>query len=1013
MLSESEILFRSGDFEGSQRSAAESLTALSSAATDSAQLAITEAEQNLGQFNDSGVRCPPAEDCLDRSRQALELSDYLGSVHFARLSTRLAEDARRQFGEAEAALESFRKSLERAENLFEVSDADRSALEKARQDYEAGHVRRARDRIEQQLGPLHARAQEAMALVVKEVEALADGITQLKGDSGPSRNDLKESTIALQEGRALDALEGAVATRTFARDQLAEVIDARVSQSRELLDELGRGGVEVKGAEEALEAMRTASDAMDAARAAKEYAAFQALAEGALKARAEQLYRALQKASEQRYFRQGPGAQSMQKWKTQAAELRSVLGKADQAKVLSSLIALNETVEAGLGQLIVEKLVEIDSLRDSYSGRREPTPEEAKLYEAVANAADRQRAGLEQIEQAEKLDQLQRDWASKFVTETTNRINREMMAFEDKAAVGRLKALLDKVKAAQANPASSLVAVYELVDASAELLRKRADGLIAQAEAGVEACRAVDADATALQDFLDRAHAALGEADMSAAIEFAENAIKEAGRLQEAQVLETLRKLKVEFEAAPEGPEKAEAKRYLQESLQARQTKEFEAAYDFAKKAREALVRQAAALAETEITALLTSIDSLEAGGVDCSTHRDQIESVRAAFSSWDLAKGRTELAALSTEVKKKAAEFGGARAAIEKVGGRLERAMGQRVDVEPLEPKLAAARAKLQAGDFAAAQKGADAVGAELDRLLVAKAKPMFTAVQAKIKHNRNLEIDSKAADELLKTHQKLMAEKDIEGAFDALMRASEEADKSKETSKKVRQLGEQGTELLERAAEAGISLPEAQEQLIFEAAKGRLKGELTVGQLEGLIEAVREQLGAGGARLELSLSFAEPPVINRANNAVLEVANRGEEAADNVQVTFTGEATVKFLGSPLGRIEAGRRAEMEVQLLSRKMGKVPLRMLLTYTDPMTGQSKRRSDRRWMSFFDPADTHDDDQFFRREEKCLVCVGVIPTGESMKVCECQSTFHLHCAGGLKECPKCGRNLSES
>jgi len=52
-------------------------------------------------------------------------------------------------------------------------------------------------------------------------------------------------------------------------------------------------------------------------------------------------------------------------------------------------------------------------------------------------------------------------------------------------------------------------------------------------------------------------------------------------------------------------------------------------------------------------------------------------------------------------------------------------------------------------------------------------------------------------------------------------------------------------------------------------------------------------------------------------------------------------------------------------------------------------------------------------EFQRREEKCLVCVGAIPPTERLKVCECQSTFHLHCAAGLKECPKCGRSLADS
>jgi hypothetical protein len=264
-----------------------------------------------------------------------------------------------------------------------------------------------------------------------------------------------------------------------------------------------------------------------------------------------------------------------------------------------------------------------------------------------------------------------------------------------------------------------------------------------------------------------------------------------------------------------------------------------------------------------------------------------------------------------------------------------------------------------------------------------------------------------------MLASALKLMAARDVEGAFDAAVRAISEADAAKEITKQLRVLGEQGTELLERAAEAGIALSPDQEQIIFDAAKGRLKHGMKVAALEGLIQSIREQVGAGGPRLDLNFTVSAPPVVNRTNNAVLEIRNLGDEPADEVAIAFSGEANVKLLGAQPGRLEPGDRQDIEIQVISRKMGNNPIRVLVTYKDPLGGAKRRRTDRRWVTFFDPTDTTNDPQFVRHIEKCLVCVGDIGTGEVIKVCECQSTFHLHCAAGVSDCPKCGRSLGDS
>jgi hypothetical protein len=1013
MVSEAELLFRSGEFASCQSVAGQSLEALSAAASGSAGLAITEAEQNLAKFAESGVRCAPAEDSLSRSREALHLTDFLGSIRFARQASRLAEDARQQMGEAEGMLEQASRALERAGALITLGKDEREPLERARREFEAGRMLSASKASRAAQVAIEKRAKTAGDELRAEVTAVLEGLTRLRGDPAPTAAELKEADKAQAEGRALDALEGMSAARTFAREMLGETIQARTQEAQALLDEVSQSGADVSGAKGAMDALHKAFDTLDTKAALQQLGKVRDVVDGAVKAKAEGVLSLVQKASDHRFFKSGPGALEVAKWRQETGELRGQLGKGDYTKVLAGLAAAQGQVESGIANVLAERLVEIDAIREAHGGRRKAPEWEGPLFEQVAQAADRGRATLADLEAADKLDQTLRDSSSKFVTDTLNNINREMMTFEDKAAVEKLRALKISVEKARSSPASAVTKAYELLDGARALLTARAEGLLKAADRQLEVSRAIDLDASALQDFADRAHAAIQEGKVTDAIEFADNVLKESARLQEAHVRDFLKRVMAEFQGAPDGKAKLEAKRMLEESASGLKSKDFEASYDFARKALEALIAEAREAAEASIRALLEGVAQLEAEGVDCSAFRDGIEEVRAAFDGGDASLGRKRLSEVAVQVKQRRGEWDKASAALAKTQERLDRATGAKIEVGDLPAKLDGARRKLRDGDFVGAKRDDEAVNAKLADLLAGKVKALISSGQAKVKHNKNLEIDGRSADELLATAQKLFAAKDWEGAFDAAARAIQEADGAKEVTRQMRALGEKGTELLERAAEAGVTLSHEQEQVIFEAAKGRLKPGMKAAHVEELIQAIREQIGIGGARIELNFAVGEPPVVNRTNNAVMELANRGDAGANELAVQFTGDASVRTMGKPPASLEPGDRSDIELQVMSRRMGDIAVRVLVTYKDAITGESKRRTDRRWLTFFDPTDTTAVEQFVRREERCLVCVGTIPPTERLKVCECQSTFHLHCAANLKDCPKCGRALADS
>lgn len=1013
MVSEAEILFRSGDYAGCESAASQSLEALASAASASAGLAISEAEANLAQFNDSGIRCAPAEDSLTRSREALQLSDYLGSIRFARQAARLGEDARRQMGEAEKLMEEAGQALARAEGLVELGPEERGPLERARSEFESGQMLRASQAARAAREAVDRRAKEAFERTRAEITAVLGSLVKLKGDPGPTKAELAETEKALAGGRPLDALEGAVGARTFAREMLAETIQARTQEAEALVSQVEEAGADVSSARPALETLRKAFEDLDAEAAVVNLSKAREKVDAALKVKAEAVLGTVQRASEHRFLKSGSGAQEVAQWRQATAELKAQLGKGDYPKVLSGLGAALGKVETGIANVVAERLVEIDAIRDAYAGRRDAPEGEQALFDQVAAAADRGRAELADLEAADRLDQALRDAASKFVTESLNNIKREMMTFDDKAAVDKLRALLAAAEKVRGNPAMAVAKTYELLDGARALLTARAEALLKSADRQLEVARAIELDASALQDFADRAHAAIQEGKVTDAIEFADNVLKESARLQDAHVREFLKRVIAEFQAAPDGKAKGEAKRMLEESGAGLKTKDFEASYDFARKALEALINEAREASEAAIRGLLESVALLEGEGVDCSAFREGIEDVRSAFDQADAIAGRKRLSEVAALVKQRHAEWEQASQSLVKLQGRLERASGAKVDVSDLSHRLAEARRKLKDANFAAVKMDADAITAKLNDLQTGKVKALITSAQAKLKHNKNLEIDSRSAEELLGSSQRMLLAKDIDGALDAAMRAIAEADGAKEVTKRVRALGDQGTELLERAAEAGVTLSHEQEQVIFEAAKGRLKPGMKVQQLDDLIQSVREQIGIGGPRLEFSFAFGEPPVVNRTNNAVMEIANRGDAPAADLSVAFVGDASVRLVGRAPSTVEPGERADLELQVLSRRMGDIAVRILVPYKDGLTGEAKRRTDRRWITFFDPTDTTSVDQFVRREEKCLVCTGAIPTTERLKACECQSTFHLHCAAGVKDCPKCGRLLSES
>lgn len=1013
MVSEAELLFQSGDFGSCKALAGQSVEALSAAASGSAGLALTEAEQNLARFAESGVRCAPAEDSLSRSREALGLADFLGSIRFARQASRLAEDARRQMGEAEGMLEQAQRAFERADGLVHLGKEEKEPLDRARREFEAGRMLSASKASRAAQVAIEKRAKSACDDLRREVNAVLEALARLKGDPAPTAAELGEADKALAEGRALDALEGMTAARTFAREMMGETIQARSQEAQALLDGVAASGADVTGAKGPMEALGKAVDSLDGQAAMQALGKVRDVVDAAVKAKAEGVLASVQKASDHRFFKAGQGAQEVAQWRQATGELRTQLGKGDYTRVLAGLAVAQAKVEAGIANVVAERLVEIDAIRDAHGARRTAPEWEAPLYEQVAQAADRGRATFADLEATDKLDQALRDFSSKFVTDTLNNINREMMTFEDKAAVERLRALKIAVDKARGSPASAVTKAYELLDGARALLTARAEGLLKEADKQLEVSRAIDLDASALQDFADRAHAAIQDGKVTEAIEFADNVLKESARLQEAHVRDFLKRVMAEFQSAPDGKAKLEAKRMLEESAAGLKSKDFEASYDFARKALDGLIGEAREAAEASIRALLEGVAQLEGEGVDCTAFRDGIEEVRTAFDAGDPTLGRKRLSEVSALLKHRREEWDKASNSLAKTQERLDRTTGAKIEVGDLPGRLDGARRKLRDGDFTGAKKDEDAVNVKLADLLGGKVKALISSGQAKVKHNKNLEIDGRAAEELLATAQKLFAAKDIEGAFDAAARAIQEADGAKEVTRQVRALGEQGTELLERAAEAGVTLSHEQEQVIFEAAKGRLKPGMKAAQVEELIQTIREQIGIGGPRIEVGFAVGEPPVVNRTNNAVMELANRGDAGANDLAIQFSGDASVRMMGKPPATLEPGDRSDLELQVMSRRMGEIAVRVLVTYKDAITAESKRRTDRRWLTFFDPTDTVALEQFVRREEKCMVCVGPIPPTERLKVCECQSTFHLHCAANLKDCPKCGRALAES
>ena len=67
---QAEELFATGDFGASEGAAAQSREAFAGAAAESATAAIALAVKDLAAFTESGVQCPPAQDCIERSRAA-------------------------------------------------------------------------------------------------------------------------------------------------------------------------------------------------------------------------------------------------------------------------------------------------------------------------------------------------------------------------------------------------------------------------------------------------------------------------------------------------------------------------------------------------------------------------------------------------------------------------------------------------------------------------------------------------------------------------------------------------------------------------------------------------------------------------------------------------------------------------------------------------------------------------------------------------------------------------------
>ena len=290
----------------------------------------------------------------------------------------------------------------------------------------------------------------------------------------------------------------------------------------------------------------------------------------------------------------------------------------------------------------------------------------------------------------------------------------------------------------------------------------------------------------------------------------------------------------------------------------------------------------------------------------------------------------------------------------VDQTGEAVERLRGLGVDAGPSEILLKDAREAFEAGRYDKVQEVADNVRGTLERVQQeSMAKQVEGELQSLIQEMEKARaegVDVTHAEAYLVRIEDALQRKNFRAVEDHMRRARDSLrdDRRRTILKRSQAELEKLTSMLVEAKALGVESPEAEGLLL------RAREALADGRADDLDAIVRQADAVAKRHIQEFLEERYPRLFltmptsglqaEAWNKFTLELANKGNLAARDIEVRFTGDVDVRGL-KPIPRIDPNEKKRVEIGVRPKAAGSVPVDVEVRYHRPLDDRTYELTD--------------------------------------------------------------------
>lgn len=343
----------------------------------------------------------------------------------------------------------------------------------------------------------------------------------------------------------------------------------------------------------------------------------------------------------------------------------------------------------------------------------------------------------------------------------------------------------------------------------------------------------------------------------------------------------------------------------------------------------------------------------------------------------------------------------------IEKAEGTAGTCRRLGVDPTPALNRIAQAKGRLEAGEFAQSYGFISEARRMAEESLGAKLNETFVQAAENLEHAKRLGSDSRQAEEMLRAAHERLERAEYEGALELTERALEQVEGVKAVERRFVDLTYKAESTIRSGKKFGIDMRTAENRLAGAMAIRKSNLTAAIKEAEDAYRLAWEAVETFAPKIQGALEIGRAQ-LNEWAEATLTLENVGRGLAKDVQVKILGDAETEGLQN-LPMLRAGGKETLTIRIRMTASGSVPLAIQITshrvfddkaYTQEMiaqieVGEAVERPQKITAAL---------------ETRCPTCKGMIKKGFKVLRCACGRDFHELCATRIGRCPVCFRPL---